>query len=105
MSRDARVEGDVLVQKIRLTKFCFEALKFEHYTNVKTSFCFSMVHTGLQARFQKNESQIRKPKSKDSKRYYIVCIVRQMAHTTRTIAYDGPYDMDHVVGSIRRIGP
>ena len=61
MSRDARVEGDVLVQKIRLTKFCFEALKFEHYTNVKTSFCFSMVHTGLQARFQKNKSQIKKP--------------------------------------------
>ena len=46
MSREARVEGDVLVQKIKLTKFCFEALKCEHYTNVKTSFCLSVTRIG-----------------------------------------------------------
>ena len=56
MSRDARVKGDVLVQKRKLTKFCFEALKFEHYTNVKTSFCLSVTHIDQNARFLNNEN-------------------------------------------------
>ena len=58
MSREAHVQGDVLVQKKKFTKFSFEALKCEQYTNVKTSFCLSVTHIGQKARFLKNESRI-----------------------------------------------
>ena len=47
MSREARV------QKIKLTKFCFEALKSEHYTNVKTSVCLSVTHIRQKGKVRK----------------------------------------------------